>query len=102
MRPAAALFLALISTLACHAATQPISADRPASTLASPVADTSAPTSNLSCVDEMSSIVVAARSESNASGAFPGVDAGNDIDIPLVTYSVSGDQIPKELCAVRP
>ena len=89
------VFFGLVSSLACHAATRLILVDtpepiHPTSTFLQPTAAPEA-----SCPVETASILDAANrpGSSSTSGNFPNVDIGNNLDIPLVTYSVDGDQL---------
>jgi hypothetical protein len=93
------------TTLACRAATRLIYADTPAPPApplptASPlpptpsaVAPTPGPTPGVSCPAEMSSILAASKYGISSNPNFPVVDTGNQVDIPLLDYTVSADQI---------
>jgi hypothetical protein len=90
--------LIVLPALACRAATRLISGDEPipsdgTPTVPAATATASQPTDEVSCPSETSSIIQAANSQSLPSAKFPSVDTGNSIDIPLVTYTINGDQI---------
>jgi hypothetical protein len=87
------VLLALMSSLACRAATRLILADTPTPLPPTPTSLPSTPTSVASCPDEAPSILEAANQPSYVYGNFPNVDTGNNLDIQLVTYTVNGDQI---------
>jgi len=85
------VFFGLGSSLACRAATRLILADTP---IPLPLTATSLPpTTEISCPAETASILKAANQPSFTPGNFPNVDTGNNLDIPLVTYTVNGDQL---------
>ncbi len=52
-----------------------------------------------SCPTETNAIIQAANNESLPLSRFPSVDTGDAVDIPLVSYSVSGDQLSAPLLA---
>ncbi len=90
--------LVLASTLACRAATRLISGDTPvpparsAATFPAPASPTATSQASDSCPAETSSILDAANNSTYQS-SFPSVDTGDQSDIPLVIYTVSGNEI---------
>jgi len=85
------VFFGLCSSLACRAATRLIIADTPLPLRLT--ATSLPPTTEISCPAETASILKAANQPSFTPGNFPNVDTGNNLDIPLVTYTVNGDQL---------
>jgi hypothetical protein len=85
------IIFGLGSSLACRAATRLILADTPVPPLLT--ATSLPPTAEISCPSESASILKAADQPGFTSGNFPNVDTGNNLDIPLVTYTVNGDQL---------
>jgi hypothetical protein len=98
-RPRVILLMLLIfaSTLACRAATRLIYPDTPtplAPTATSvPPTPTDTSTPEASCPAETAAVLKAAKSDVYALSNFPSVDTGDHLDIRLVTYRVSGDQL---------
>ena len=92
-RPRVLLFglLVLASTLACRAATRLIHPDTPTPLLPTPAPPSATPEAY--CPDETASIIDAARQDYALYSDFPHVNTGNYVDLPLVTYTVNGDQI---------
>ncbi len=85
------VFFGLGSSLACRAATRLVIADTPI-----PLPLTATPLSSpteTSCPGETVSILTAANQPTFTNGNFPNVDTGNNLDIPLITYTVNGDQL---------
>lgn len=91
------VLLGLLSSLACRAASRLILADTPTSLPPTATSIPATPTSEASCPVETASIIEAASQPSYAYGDFPNVDTGNNLDIQLVTYTVTGDQISDPL-----
>ncbi len=100
------LFVVLIfaSSLACRAATRLIVTDTPTSLPSTPTATLPppTPTQEASCPNETASILEAANQPVSASGNFPNVDTGNNVDLPLVTYAVNGDKLGDPLLETIP
>lgn len=98
-RPRVIIFgvLVLASTLACRAVARLIYPDipTPLAPTAILVPPTPIPTSTpeVSCPAEMAAIIKASKNDFYDLSNFPSVDTGDDLDIPLVTYRVSGDQL---------
>ncbi len=94
------LFLALVlaSTLACRAATRlvygdtPVPPTLPASETFTPVPPTATSQASNSCPAELSSIIDA-NNNPTYQGSFPNVDTGDQSDIPMVIYTVNGNEI---------
>lgn len=91
------LFTILIfaSSLACRAATRLVVPDTPTPLPPTPTATLPPPTPTplAVCIDETASIIKAADEASYPSGNFPNVDTGDNVDLPLVTFKVTGDTI---------
>jgi hypothetical protein len=91
--------LVLASSLACQAATRLIGTDTPTFVPPSPTATLlpPTPTPEASCPDEMASILETANQPGYTTGNFPNVDTGDKVDLPLVAYTVTGDNITDPL-----
>jgi hypothetical protein len=85
------VFFGLGSSLACRAATRLIVADTPLPLRLT--ATSLPPTAEISCPSESVSILKASDQPGFTQGNFPNVDTGNNLDIPLVMYTVNGDQL---------
>ncbi len=104
-RYAVAILPVLASTLACQAATRlifpdtatPLAYNPPpvSTTVVAPPSPTStrASTPEASCPSELSSILKASKDVPSSLRKFPVVDTRNQIDIPLVDYTVSGNHV---------
>ncbi len=97
--------LIVLPTLACQAAARLVnSAVALAPATATPRAQSTAaaPTRHVSCLDEARSVVLAANSEGSLPTHFPSVDTRNSIDVPLVKYNVSGNDLSAPILSRAP
>ncbi len=97
--------LIVLPTLACQAAMRLVQGAAPPSATtaaAPPVQGTAAPTRRVSCSDEARSVVLAANSEGSLPSQFPSVDTSNSIDVPLVRYNVSGNDLSAPILSRAP
>lgn len=90
---------ALASTLACSAATRlifgntPVPSPLPATATSTSIPPTATNQASDSCPAETASIIDATNNPTYQSVGFPQVDTGDQTDIPMVIYTVSGDEI---------
>jgi hypothetical protein len=97
------LLLAIVPALACQAAVRLVTGDHqipsanPTMSLTVPAA-----TGQAACQVETGMILRAANSESLPLGRFPTVDTSVNLDIPLVTYEVNGDELLHPVLASVP
>jgi hypothetical protein len=100
------VILFLASSLACRAATRLIEPDTPAP-LPPSLTPTATflpvtPTPEAACPDETASVLEAVNQPGYTTGNFPNVDTGNKVDLPLVIYTVNGDQLSDPLLETVP
>jgi hypothetical protein len=99
--------LILIPTLACSAATRLLTGSDPipvahTTGTPSPAALAPLPAEQASCPAEARAVVMAANKENLPPGQFPRVDTSASLDVPLVTYGVSGDELSTPILAKVP
>jgi hypothetical protein len=98
------LLLILLPSLACQAAMRLVTGAPPQSTATSAptLAARSQPTQPVSCPQEARSVMLAANVQSIVPTHFPSVDTSRDIDIPLVTYNITGSRLSAPMLSRAP